>query len=290
MNTREVAEYLRLKERKIYDLVARRRIPCTRAAGKWLFPRELIDLWLLQQAEGVPEPAAVTDPPPIVGGSHDPLLEWAVRESGSGLAVLFDGSLDGLERLLRREVSACGLHVPDPEGDGHNSALLDQRAATEPLVAIEWARRWQGLIVAPGNPLGIRELTDLAGRRFALRQREAGSHLLLDRLLREAGLSKADFSACVGPLRSETELARAIAAGEADAGLGIGAAARPLALDFIPLVEERYDLLIWRRQYFEPPIQTLLRFCRDGAFHRRVRQLDGYDISALGTVRFNGRG
>ncbi len=290
MNTREVAEYLRLKERKIYDLVAQRRIPCTRVGGKWLFPRELIDLWLLQNAEGVPEQAPAVEPPPIVGGSHDPLLDWAVRESGSGLAVLFDGSLDGLERLLRREAMASGLHVPDPDGDGYNSALLNQRAADQPLVAIEWAHRRQGLIVAPGNPLGIRGIADLAGKRFALRQKEAGSHLLLERLLHAAGLSSADFGVCIGPLRSETELARAIADGEADAGLGIAAAARPLRLDFIPLVEERYDLLIWRRLYFEAPLQALLGFCRGEAFRRRARELDGYNVSGLGTVRFNGRG
>ncbi len=290
MNTREVAEYLRLKERKIYDLVAQRRIPCTRAGGKWLFPKELIDLWLLQQAEGVPERLPAVEPPPIVSGSHDPLLDWAVRESGSGLAVLFDGSLDGLERLLRHETLACGLHVPDPEGDGYNSALLNQRAADQPLVAIEWARRRQGLMVAAGNPLGITGIADLAGKRFALRQKEAGSHILLDRLLTSAGLTFAEFAGCVGPLRSETELAQAIADGEADAGLGIAAAARPLRLDFIPLVEERYDLLIWRRQYFEPPLQALLGFCHGEAFRRRARELDGYDVSGLGTVRFNGRG
>ena len=99
MNTREVAEYLRIKERRVYDLVAQRNIPCTRAAGKWLFPKELIDLWLIRNAEGVSESLQVKpiELPAIISGSHDPLLDWAVKESDCGLAMLFNGSLDGLE-------------------------------------------------------------------------------------------------------------------------------------------------------------------------------------------------
>lgn len=287
MNTREVAEYLRIKERKVYDLVAQRRIPCTRAAGKWLFPRELVDLWLLSQAEGVPEAAPQTEPPAIFSGSHDPLLDWAVRESGSGLAVLFNGSLDGLERFARGEAVACGLHVLDPASGEYNVPLLRQRLATRPVIAIEWAKRSQGLIVAPGNPLGIRSIADVAGKRFAVRQKEAGSHVLLNKLLDDAGMTPDDFADRTPPLRSETEVALAVANAEADAGLGVAAAARPLRLDFVPLVEERYDLLIWRRQYFEPPLQTLLAFCRDNAFARRGAELSGYRLDGLGSVHFN---
>jgi putative molybdopterin biosynthesis protein len=101
MNTKEVAQYLRLKERSIYALVAQQRIPFNRVTGKLLFPKELIDAWLLDHAEGVPTRPAIAVLPNVIAGSHDPLLEWAVQESGSELAPI-RRLLAGLERLAQR--------------------------------------------------------------------------------------------------------------------------------------------------------------------------------------------
>jgi molybdate-binding protein len=157
------------------------RIPFTRVTGKLLFPKALIDSWLLDQAEGVPTIASL---PHVVAGSHDPLLEWAVRESGSELALLFDGSLAGLERLAQRRAVASGLHVIDSDTKSYNVPQVRARLPREPVVVLEWAWREQGLIVAADNPLGIERLADLDRVRFATRQPEAGSRLLLDHLLR----------------------------------------------------------------------------------------------------------
>src|SRR5262249_43363615 len=100
LTTEETAGYLRLSERKLYELVANGAVPCTKVTGKWLFPKAALDRWL---AAGLVVPAALAHAPalPIVGGSHDPLLEWALRESGSGLATLPEGSEAGLRRLAR---------------------------------------------------------------------------------------------------------------------------------------------------------------------------------------------
>jgi putative molybdopterin biosynthesis protein len=288
MSTREVAEYLRLKERKVYDLVAKRRIPCTRVSGKWLFPRALIDAWLLEQATGVPARPGLAELPNILAGSHDPLLDWAVRESGSDLAILFDGSLAGLERLAARGAVACGLHVIDADTGTYNLPRIRDRLGGEPVVVLEWAWREQGLIVAAGNQLGIRGIGDLPRVRFAARQPEAGSHLLLEQLLRAAGLAMEAVRGEGTPLRSETEVALAVSEGRADAGLGIAAAARQLGLGFVPLGRERYDLVIWRRAYFEPPLQRLMAFAQGAGFRDRARQFAGYDVSTLGRVHFNG--
>src|SRR5499426_2111657 len=90
LTTDEAATYLRLSERKLYELVANGAVPCTKVTGKWLFPKAALDRWL---AAGLLTPALSHAPaPPIVGGSHDPLLEWALRESASGLANLPEGS------------------------------------------------------------------------------------------------------------------------------------------------------------------------------------------------------
>ncbi len=289
MNTREVAEYLRLKERKVYELVAARLIPCTRVTGKWLFPKTLIDLWIIQHTDCQPVLRPAVTLPPVIAGSHDPLLEWAVREAGGDLALLFDGSLAGLTHMAARQALACGLHVFNPATGRYNLDLIEQTLAGQPVVALEWAWREQGLMVAAGNPLAIQGLTDLRNPRvrFVDRQEEAGSHLLLQHLLKEQGMTLAELHIGLPPARSELEVALAVLEGKADAGFGIAAVARQLRLEFIPLRKERYDLVVGRRDYFEPPWQRLLAFARSARFAERAAELGGYDISGLGRVIYN---
>jgi len=289
MNTREVAAYLRIKERKVYDLVAARLIPCTRATGKWLFPKSLIDLWIIRNTEFHAEVETAPAPPQVVAGSHDPLLEWAIRESGCGLALFFDGSLTGLERLVSRQALVSGLHVFEPKTASYNVDLIKQTLPSSAVVALEWAWRQQGLIVASGNPLGIAELSDLCSPkvRFIDRQSGAGSHLLLEHLLATHKLSLTDITINLPPARNETEVAQAVFSGKADVGFGIATVARQFQLDFVPLHRERYDLVIGRRDYFEPTFQELLTFSRSSRFAEQAAELQGYDISGLGQIVYN---
>jgi putative molybdopterin biosynthesis protein len=110
LTTDEAAAYLRLSERKLYELVANGAVPCTKVTGRWLFPRAALDRWVMA---GLIAPSALARvaAPPIVGGSHDPLLEWALRESGCGLASLPEGSEQGLHRLSQGEVIAAAIHL-----------------------------------------------------------------------------------------------------------------------------------------------------------------------------------
>ena len=104
LTTKELAELLRIKERKVYDLVSSGSVPCSRATGKLLFPREAIEKWIAENASSQP-----VSRPNVMLGSHDPLLEWAIRESRCGLASYFDSSLDGLARFAAGEGIATGL-------------------------------------------------------------------------------------------------------------------------------------------------------------------------------------
>ena len=133
----------------------------------------------------------------------------------------------------------------------------------------------------------VRGLEDVRGLRFQARQPEAGSELILADLLRQAGMLRSDLSLAATVERSESELAAAVAAGRADVGLGIEASARQLKLRFIPLVRERFDLLVWRKAYFDPPFQKLARFCSSPSFIDRAKTLGGYDVDGFGTVHFN---
>lgn len=291
LTTREVADLLRLKERKVYDLVAAGEIPYVRVTGKLLFPRDLIEAWLARNLEYKAGVESLSHRPPISAGSHDPLLDWALREAETGLAVSFGGSLDGLRRIAHGEAMMAGTHLADEEhpiGDSWNIGHVRRQLAGQPIVVLEWARRRQGLIVPRDNPLGLKTARDLKRRRVVGRQREAGAFVLLERLLSQASLKFSDLVLNETPARTEADVAAAVAEGKADAGLAIEAVARQYRLGFVPLTEERYDLVVWRRSYFEPPFQSLMKFCRTSTFIDRATALGGYDISGLGTVHYNG--
>src|ERR1700704_6653492 len=151
LTTDEAATYLRMSERKLYALVANGAVPCTKVTGRWLFPRAALDRWVMA---GLIAPSALARvaAPPIVGGSHDPLLEWALRESGCGLASLPEGSEEGLRRLTRGGVMIAAIHLHPREGDGAqaNVAAVADAAGLHDVVVIAFARREQGILVAPG--------------------------------------------------------------------------------------------------------------------------------------------
>lgn len=287
MTTGEVAAHLRVRERTIYEMVARQTIPFTRATGKILFPRRLIDAWLEAQTE-LPD-SGIAPAPPIYAGSNDPLLEWALRQSGSGLAVLARGSMQGLDELAAGRAVMSGLHLIDPDSGAWNIAAARAHLPGSRHVMIHWARRTQGLLLAAGNPQAVTGLADAVARglRFALRSEGAGSQRLLEVLLAREGLSRAALVTTGQPADTHADLAALIETDEADCGLGLQAAAGPLG--FLPLkTDESFDLVMTRRAYFEPPVQRLLKFAMSESFAARAAHLGGYDLSDLGGVVWNG--
>ena len=227
------------------------------------------------------------DCPVVMAGGHDPLLEWALRNSRSGIAAFLDGALEGLERAAKGDCIAAGLHIPEP-GNAWNVTAVGQAFGDKPVVLMEWAKRTRGLMFRADQGRPIETFADARGLCFQSRQQEAGSELVLTQLLAREGLRKSDLCCVEIVERSETDLAIAIAAGKADVGLGIEASARQFHLEFTPLIVERFDLLVWRQAYFDAPFQKLIRFCASAPFERRARELTGYDIGGFGTVHFNG--
>lgn len=288
LTTEEAAEYLRLSERKLYELVAARAVPCSKVTGRWLFPKVAIDRWV---AAGMVAPAGVGQgpSPPIVGGSHDPLLEWALRESGCGLASLPEGSEAGLRRLSRREVVAAAIHLHPLRGDDEaaNADAVAHAPGLHDAVLIAFCRREQGLLVAPGNPLALAGLPDVAARRARLAQRPvgAGAQLLLLALAEQAGIAAAQLDLVRPECPTGPDIAQAIRAGRADCGIATRSVAQAFGLGFVPLCWERFDLALRRRDYFLPPLQRLFAFIRTDAFGARAAELAGYDVADTGGVR-----
>ncbi len=287
LTTTEVAELLRIKERKVYDLASSGQLPCNKAIGKLLFPRDQINAWLASNAEHAFEP--LPERPAVLLGSHDPLLEWALRESGSGLATLFDGSADGLERFIAREGVAAGLHIHNEKDQTWNEHAVRQHCSQSPVVLIEWARRQRGLIISPEYSPSVTSINELSGLTIVPRQVGSGAQVLFDQLITKSDLNGNNIN-YTDAARTESDVASAINSGSANAGFGLASVAASYNLNFVPLIEERYDLLIDRLQYFEKPMQTLFGFCQSERFSHHVASVPGYNVDGLGTVHFNGAG
>ena len=288
MELKEVAGYLRVGERTVYELVKQKKIPCSRVTGKWLFPKRLIDLWIDQNTEAVGLGGLRTITNRVVAGSHDPLLEWAVRESGCEMAMLTGGSRGGLTRLFAGEAVITGIHLFDAATGDFNLSALRAAPAGE-WVAITMSERQQGLVLAKGNPLSIHRIGDLVATRARVvrRQAGAGSRELWDALIADAGFTSSAFNTLDAPALTETDLALAVREGAADAGLAIETAARNLGLDFIRLKVERFDLVMSRREYFSLDVQRLIACVMSDAFARHATLLAGYDLARRGQVAFN---
>ncbi len=284
LTTKELAELLRIKERKVYDLASSGKIPCTRATGKLLFPRQAIESWIKQNASGG-ESRQSNARPNVILGSHDPLLEWAIRESRCGLASYFDSSLDGLDRFSSNEGIATGLHVYDVGSDSWNIATIEPEFSHQAVVLVEWVKRQRGIIFGQGK--SISNLIDLQGCSMVPRQPEAGSQVLLNALLDKENINH-DEIRWLAPARSEVDAVLAVQESKADATFGLASLAAQYKLGFVPIIEERFDLLVDRRAWFEPDWQSLIEFCRSKVFEPRVGELNGYRPDGLFRIRFNG--
>jgi excisionase family DNA binding protein len=287
LNTDEAAAYLRLSERKLYELVARGAVPCSKVTGRWLFPKAALDRWV---AAGLSGPDLARSPaPPIVGGSQDPLLEWVLRESASGLASLPEGSEAGLRRLARNEVALAAIHLHrlDHDDDNANIEAVAHAPGLHDAVLIAFARREQGLVVAPGNPLALSDLASAAERGATVAQRPAGAgaQLLLVALLARARLALKQLKLLHPLCVTGSDLAEAVRTGRADCGVASRSVAVPAGLDFIPIVWERFDLVLRQRDYFLPGPQALFRLIHAGGLRQRAEELGGYDVTAAGSVR-----
>lgn len=225
-------------------------------------------------------------------GSHDPLLDEAadllhLADPALRMSSTHVGSMGGIMAVRRGETHVAGVHLLDERDGSYNTSFIRKYFPSGGVRLVECVGRTQGLMLAAGNPLGVRGVTDLArpGLRYVNRQRGSGTRILMDHLCRKAGM---DTAAIYGYDREEfthTSVAAQIASGSADAGMGIYSAAQLYGLDFLPVCTEQYDLLIPDGAFETPMVQRLLEVLRGGAFRLRLEKLGGYRLDAPGTVR-----
>jgi molybdate-binding protein/DNA-binding transcriptional regulator YhcF (GntR family) len=222
-------------------------------------------------------------------GSHDLALEALLvqmRRSypGQSLAANFVGSLDGLLQLLHGEAGLAGTHILDDETGVYNLPILRRLFVGQRLAVVTLAEREQGLMVAKGNPCAVYSLHDLArpGVRFINRQPGSGTRTLLDYSLRRLSIAASDVAGYHDEAGTHTAVADAVARGQADAGLGVEAAARAFDLHFIPLIRERYDLVAFAEDRQRPPLCWLLDMVNHPQVKAVVAALGGYHTAHTG--------
>jgi molybdopterin molybdotransferase/putative molybdopterin biosynthesis protein len=227
-------------------------------------------------------------------GSHDlaiAVLEDQLKLSYPELKIAAAnvGSLGGLLALERGETHIAGTHLLDPATGVYNIPDIKNAVPKVPLALVHLAQREQGILVAHGNPKALANLKDLArsGIRFVNRQAGSGTRVLLDHELKKQNIDPACIAGYEREEFTHMAVGVAIASGLADAGLGVRAAATALELDFIPLAEEEYDLVIARAFYESERGAKLMRIIRSDPFKRAVAALGGYNPERAGDILYH---
>ena len=261
------------------------------------------DVRIPEQAEGLNEHAVVPaelsvseaelDRILVCVGSHDNTLDLLADEL-MGLPEPFRfasthvGSMGGITALKNGSCHLSGMHLFDPGSDDFNFPFIKKFLPDVDVTVINLAIRHQGIIVPYGNPMNIQGIDDFTRVRFINRQRGAGTRILLDWKLKQAGLKPSDVKGYDKEEFTHMAVAVNVLTGAADCGMGIYAAAKALGLDFVPLALERYDLVIPTRFLDDPRVQAVRALLDSPAFKARIEAQGGYDTPLTGQIMAEG--
>lgn len=287
MTVRQVAGYLHLNEKKVYALVNDGKIPATKITGKWLFPRALVDQWVLESSHG----GVLTDRL-LINGSDDPLIARAISylaiemRAHALISYTSTGTELGLSLLSKHRADVCAIHWgPAEESRRRHPALVQQYPQHHDWVIVRAFLREQGLMVSPEYPLPAPDVRELFAReaRWVMRQEGAGTQRFLKEILAEHAVDPSTLHV-TSRAGSEREAASLIAMGQADVAPGIRGAATEFGLDFYPIGWEAYDFALYRSIYFRTLFQKLMDFLRSDKGQHLAKLLGGYDLNDCGLL------
>lgn len=217
----------------------------------------------------------------IITGSHDPVIDEIadiLRKNGTGVNITSShvGSMGAINAIKSKQAHLGAIHLLDEASGKYNTAYIEKYFPEGGVVLKKGINRIQGLMVAKGNPLGIKSFEDAAGYRYVNRQRGSGTRILCDYLIKKYGIDIRSIQGYANEEFTHTAVAALVKAGNGDAGLGIYSAAKMYDLDFIPLCNEEYDFLIDEEYIDNPSVQAFLEVLDSEEFAARIEEMGGY--------------
>src|SRR5512136_2354143 len=298
MSTKEVAKYLGIHEKQVYALIKSKKIPSTRVTGKWVFPRKLIDEWIDSNAktglEQAKQKSRKIEGALLASGSNDPILDMLhtyMKKSYPEFYIFSanTGSTDGLKALNMGYTDIAWSHLFDPKSGEYNVPFLSSYLTNLKPVVVNLFRRDLGFVVAPKNPLHLHGFEDLAQKkvRFVNRQKGSGTRVLLDHHLRRLRIAPSKINGYEKEVYTHFEVGLFILSKEADVGIATIAVSILLGLPFIPITQERFDMILDQSTFFEKGIQAFIEILNSHEFRNRVERLGSYDFKNSGKILYS---
>lgn len=307
--TDEIAQMLKISKLTVYDLIKKGELPSYRVGKQMRVDASDLEAYKQRTRNAVraadstypplhAEPAAkqtaLQGPRPIVITGQDISLDILARyleKQNPGIRPLraYAGSLDSLVSMYRGEADIVSTHLLDGDSGEYNIPYVRPLLTGSSYLVVNLLKRRAGLYVRQGNPHRIKDWSDLGkpGLRFVNRERGAGARVLLDEQLRLCGIKASQLSGYDVEETNHIGVAGKVASGEADVGVGIEKAAAIVGqVDFIPLIQEQYDLVFQKKQDNEDWIASVLRILKSSAFQAELGAISGYDLSLTGQVMF----
>jgi putative molybdopterin biosynthesis protein len=292
----EVAQIFQISKHTVYELIKRGELLAFKIGNKMRIEHTELERY----KENMKAPAkkrtdalnvsSMSTAPIRLSGSHDFLVEHFAKQAGSALNVQiqpsFIGSLEGLMMLYRGQCDIAAIHLLDPASQEYNLPFIHQLFVYEEIAVVRFAARQQGFIVAKGNPKSILDFTDLSRKdvQFVNRQKGAGTRFLLDSMLSNLGINPNKINGYGNEEWNHLSAASYINRGMADVAFGIQSAASHLGLDFMPVTQEKFDLVFRFTAENKQNLIALIHYLQSALFKDSLTDLEGYSIQDLGKI------
>ncbi|WP_285769060.1 helix-turn-helix transcriptional regulator [Peribacillus sp. SI8-4] len=293
----EVAQLLKVSKLTIYDLVKKGELPVFRVGRQMRMDAKDLEKYIatskspaFTSAAGPPNRNEAKEASPLVISGQDMVLDllgqYIEKNSGHKALRSHKGSLNGLISMYNGEADIVSLHMFDGDTGEYNLPYIKKILVGYPYVLLNLLSRKAGLYVRKGNPFNLAAWTDLTNDKltFINRERGSGARILLDEQLRINKIPAKSLKGYENEESNHLSVASAVSSGAADVGVGIEKAAKLVGVDFVPLITERYDLVLLKTLKNEELIKTVKTIVASIPFQAEIDALGDYDISKTGSV------
>ncbi len=299
MNTKEIAHYLGIHEKQVYALIKAKKIPCTRVTGKWLFPKDLIDRWIIGDAEKNIRPFLSSGGKKkialIAAGSNDPVLDILLssiklKKQNYYFFSSNTGSMEGLRLLKDNVTDIAWCHLFDPKSGSYNIPFITSDFSSSDITVIHLFYRELGFVTLPGLEKDVESFKDLTGKDilFINRQKGSGTRVLLEYFLAKEKIDHSEIKGFNDEVFTHFEVGMAVKSGKANVGIAAAAVANLFNLKFIPIVKESFDMVLFQSTFFKKGIINLIDTLTSDEFKKSVKALGNYDFRESGKIIYPG--